>query len=397
MERTEQMTQAAAPREDTGRACVDWAAIAAGALIATGAVTVLGTFGAALGLGSVSLDPDEGMGFFAVVLVGLWAVLTLAGSNYLGGYIAGRMRRRAEPGTSGDEVEARDGVNGLAVWGVSTVVGALMLGSAVSGVVGAAGSAAGTAATAAGNVAGGVAGAAGSAVGGLAQGAGTAVGGLAQGAGSQVQGAGATAGGAMASEGTLEDMLPQGMANPMDYITDGLFRDATQPQGVPGETYSNDEIRREIGTILSRVIRTGEVDQNDLDYLKRVVAARTRLSQSEVETRVNTAVERAQALRAEAEQRLEQAQARAEELRAQAEQELANAQAEAERLAEEAKQKAIEVAEAARRGTVLTGFALAASALVAAAAAFIGAVNGGRDRDAGRMAGALTHRPLRRR
>ena len=69
----------------------------------------------------------------------------------------------------------------------------------------------------------------------------------------------------------------------------------------------------------------------------------------------------------------------------------------AARLAEEAKQKAIEVGEAARRGTVLTGFALAASALVAAAAAFIGAVNGGRDRDAGRMAGGLTHRPLRRR
>ena len=48
-----------------------------------------------------------------------------------------------------------------------------------------------------------------------------------------------------------------------------------------------------------------------------------------------------------------------------------------------------------RRAGVLSAFALAASALIAAAAAFIGAQKGGRARDEGRIWGGLTHRPLR--
>ena len=78
---------------------VDWAAIFAGAVIAVAIAVLLGGFGAALGLSTISAEPGEGSGLLGLIVTGLWVTLTLIASYMTGGYVAGRMRRRTGTGT----------------------------------------------------------------------------------------------------------------------------------------------------------------------------------------------------------------------------------------------------------------------------------------------------------
>ncbi|WP_052172016.1 hypothetical protein [Paracoccus sanguinis] len=349
MERSEaRIRDSAAPAQQTDRGYVDWGSILAGAVVAAGLSAVFTAFGAGVGLGSISAREGQGLGFGSVILTGLFMVITIVASYMAGGYVAGRMRRRVD-GANAEESATRDGMHGLVVWGLGMLLSAMVLGNVVSGTVKAAGSAAGTAVEAAGSVAGG-----------LAQGAGQLVGGVAQGAGQAAQGAADAA-----QNGGID--LP----NPLDGITDRLLRSEAQ---APAE-FSNEAIRSEVATIFADVIRTGEINPEDRAYLERAVAARTQLSQQEVSARIDQGVARAQELRAEAQKLRDDAAARVEELRVQA----------------------VETAEDARRAGVLSAFALAASALVAAVAAFIGGQKGGLHRDEGRVWAGFTHKPLRRR
>lgn len=379
MDRDEQrIRSAAAPAAASDRSYVDWGAILAGTVVAVALSAVFTAFGAAVGLGSISARPGEWLGFGSVILTGLFVVVTMVLAYMAGGYIAGRMRRRVD-GSSPEESAARDGIHGLAVWGVGTIAGSIMLASAVSGTLNAAGSAASTAVEAAGSAVGGVAQGVGAVAGGAVQGAGQLVGGAAQALGGAAAGAGAaSAAGGQGGEGG-GDLLP-GLPNPVDYVTDNLLRsEAAAP-----DQFSNENIRREVGNIMANVIRTGDLAQADRTYLERAVAARTTLPPAEVSARIDQSVTQVQQLRKEAQDAVDQAQAEAQRLRD-----------EAAAQAEELKQQAIEAAEAVRRAGVLSAFALAASALIAAAAAFIGAQKGGRARDEGRIWGGLTHRPLR--
>ena len=352
MERQERdVRAAAAPATTSDRGYVDWGSILAGAVIAAGVSAVLTGFGAALGLGSISAREGEGLGFGSVILTGLYLVLSMVAAYWVGGYIAGRMRRRTDSATP-EESATRDGVHGLAVWGIGTIVSAMMLSTAVTGTVKAAGDVAGTAVQAAG-----------SAAGGLAQGAGNLIGGAMSGVGQAVQGA---AQGAEVAQSNGID-LP----NPLDAIGDRLLRSEAQAP----DQFSNENLRREIGSILADVVRTGELSDQDRAYLRGAIATRTQLQPAEVDARIDQAVNGAQELRAQAEQVRQQA----------------------ERALEEAKQTAVDAAETARQAAVLSAFAIAAAALVAAVAAFIGGQKGGLHRDEGRVWGGLTHRPLRRR
>lgn len=353
------------------RSYVDWAAVFAGAVVAAGLALLLTTFAAALGLGSISVGEDGGISFGWLIVTALFVVISMVAANWLGGYIAGRMRRPIGSGGR-DEVTVRDGMNGLAVWGIGMIVSAILATSVVTGGLKAAGSAAQSAVEATGAAVGGAAQGAGQLAGGVISGAGQAVGGLAQGAG-------------QAAGPALDDMLPQGLqSNPMDYITDRLLRADGQS---PAVTLQQDaeanmtDSQRQISGILVNLVRTGEISDPDRDYLRQQVAARTGLSQQEVDQRVNDAVEKAKAIRAEAEQKVEEAKAKVEELKAQAQQQL-----------DEAKTKAAEAAEQARHTAILSAFLLAASALLGAAAAYIAAVHGGRDRDDGRVWGGLAYR-----
>lgn len=370
------------------RSIMDWPAILSGAAIAAGAMVVFTGFTAAIGLGSVSAEPGEGLGTFASILVGLFAFISTLASYALGGYVAGRMRTPVS-GIAADETRARDGVHGLTVWAIGTLISAVMtlglisggvraVGSAASTVVEAGGSAVGGALQGAGQLAGGVVGGVGQVAGGVISGAGQAAGGV-------LQGAGEAAGGE-----TLDDLLPEAMQqNPLDYIANRLLR----PQETAPGARSDEAIRNEIAGIIGTVLRTGELSQEDRDYLVRAVAARTQLSQPEVETRVDQAVTEVQNLRAEAEQRLADVQAQAQEAVDAAQAEAQRLQQEAEQRLEEARQAAIDAAEAARSAAVWSAFLLAASTLIAGAAAFLAAIRGGRDRDDGRIWAGL-HRGI---
>lgn len=348
------------------RGYVDLGAVIAGTVVAVGASIVFSAFGAAIGLGSVSFDEDGGISIFGLILTALFAVIFMVLVYMLGGYISGRLRRRIDDATP-DEIKVRDGLHGLVVWGLGTILSALVLTSAVTGTVKAVGSVAGTTLEAAGSAVGGVAQGAGQLAGGVVSGAGQLVGGVAQGAGQAVA-------------PSIEQSMPNGLsANPIDYISDSLLRPA---ENVPGPmTGQPGNAKEEVGQILMNLIRTGEISDEDKAYLRQVVAAQTGLSSSEVDARVDQAQQRAQTIRDAAQEKVDEAKAQIEQMKA-----------DAQKAAEQARAKAEKAAEEARVAGILTAFLLAAAALVAAAASYIGAMRGGEHRDDGRVSGGLTHR-----
>ncbi|MFH5773341.1 hypothetical protein ACHFJ0_03755 [Paracoccus sp. NGMCC 1.201697] len=359
------------PEGGSNRSHVDWSAVFAGGVVASGVAVVLTTFAAALGLGSISVGEDGGVSLWWLVVTALFVIISMVAANALGGYIAGRMRRPLGSAAS-DEVAIRDGINGLAVWGLGMIVTAALATTAVTGGLRAAGSAAKTAVEATGAVVGGAVQGAGELAGGVVSGTGQAVGGLAQGAG-------------QALAPTLEEVLPQGLqSNPLDYITDTLLRPQGQrPLGGSPQDGGTDpaQSQRRIVGVLGNIVRSGEISDEDRGYLRQEVAALTGATEPEVDARVNDAIEKAQALRAEAQQRIEDAKTQAEQLKAEAQKRL-----------DEAKQQAADAAEQVRITGILTAFLLAASSLIAAAAAYIGAVHGGRDRDNGHIWRGLSYR-----
>lgn len=105
---------------------LDWSAAVAGALVAAALSFVLLSFGTALGLAVASpsstwRDTSSALAFLA----GLWLLLTSLASFGLGGYLAGRLRTRWNV-SAADEVEFRDGIHGLLVWGIAILIGALL-------------------------------------------------------------------------------------------------------------------------------------------------------------------------------------------------------------------------------------------------------------------------------
>ena len=320
----------AAPVGTVDSSYVDWSAIFAGTVVAVAIGLLLATFGTALGLSSITLDGTDQSSTLELVLTALWLVLTLIAAYLAGGYIAGRMRRRVETAT-GEEVTTRDGVNGLVVWGLGTILSVILVSNVVS-----------FATTTAGNVAAG----AGQAAGVVAQAAGTAVGGVASGV--------ADVAGAAVPDAAVND--------PTEYLSNQLLR----PAQVDATAEDPADVAEQAASIVANVYRTGEVSDEDRAYLASAVAARTELTQPEAAARVDEVVANAQAARQEAADAI------------------AAARVEAEQLAVEAQEAAVEAARVARNAGILTAFALAAAALIAGVAAFAGAVHGGRDRDAGR-------------
>jgi hypothetical protein len=82
----------------------------------------------------------------------MWILWVQLMASFAGGYLTGRMRRRAGD-ASEYESDIRDGSNGLVTWALATLVAATLAWSGVSGVATAVGQAAGVAANAAGQAA----------------------------------------------------------------------------------------------------------------------------------------------------------------------------------------------------------------------------------------------------
>lgn len=130
---------------------LEWGPVFGGAFVAMALSLMLTQFGAGIGLsGNENATLDGGGISWNVLIAGLWVILVALISASAGGYIAGRMRHRTFEGTE-HEAEFRDGVHGLVVWAVSSVVAMLAVSvmTALASVGVAAGESAGAAETAA--------------------------------------------------------------------------------------------------------------------------------------------------------------------------------------------------------------------------------------------------------
>jgi len=125
------MSFSEAPEGPTGRSFgVTWSAAIAGAVVAAALAFVLDSFGVAIGLGLSSASPTWRDTSFALVLLsGFYLLLTALAAYALGGYFAGRMRRPYGPA---ENPEYDDGMHGLLVWGLATLLSGLVAVATVS-------------------------------------------------------------------------------------------------------------------------------------------------------------------------------------------------------------------------------------------------------------------------
>src|SRR5262245_62971171 len=98
--------------------------IIAGAIAAAALSLVLHSFALAIGLSVSSTAPTwRDTSFALVALSGLYIILAALASYGLGGYLAGLMRARL---SSREDVDLRDGMRGLLVWGLATLLTAVI-------------------------------------------------------------------------------------------------------------------------------------------------------------------------------------------------------------------------------------------------------------------------------
>ena len=114
---------------------IEWGPVILGTLGASAISFVLLTFGAALGLSTVSPYPYAGLSPKAIaVLSATYAALVTAASFGAGGYLAGRLRT-AWPGADTPESHFRDGAHGFGVWALAVVIGAVLAASGAAGAI----------------------------------------------------------------------------------------------------------------------------------------------------------------------------------------------------------------------------------------------------------------------
>src|SRR3979411_1768546 len=142
-------TVVVAPTAESGGsslAGVSWPSIVAGAVAACALTLVLLAFGTGLGLTVVSPWTGSGVsGTTFKIGTGLYLVVIAMMASSIGGYLAGRLRTRWI-GVHGDEVYFRDTAHGFIAWAFASVLGAVLLASPASSLIGGAASGEGRAA-----------------------------------------------------------------------------------------------------------------------------------------------------------------------------------------------------------------------------------------------------------
>jgi hypothetical protein len=226
---------------------VSWAAVIAGAFVASAFSLALMALGAGIGLVSVSpwSSNNPSVTTFGVLAVAWFIAVQLFASG-AGGYLAGRLRTSwARVHT--DEVYFRDTAHGLLVWAVGAVIAATLLAWAASSAASGAARLAGAAAEAAGAATGQAAGQAAAAIG-----------------------------------------------DPTTYFADMLLRSDHPPQGDQGASTA------EAGRILARAMYNGDLPAPDKTYLAQLVASRTGISEPDAEKRVADIFDQAKSAKAQA-------------------------------------------------------------------------------------------------
>jgi hypothetical protein len=331
--------------EATRHSYVDWPAIIAGIVVAVGISLVLLTFGSAIGLSFTNFRAPEGVNpIWIAMAAASWLLWVQISSFMAGGYLTGRLRRRANDATE-HEVDMRDGAHGLLVWGGSLVLGAVIAASGLGAAANAVGSAAATLTNAASNVAGGAAGAIADQLDPNAYFVDTLFRPAPMGESAATAPA-AEAPAAPAAPAALT-ATPAAPATGASSTTSTTTAQTTAPAApaasepaVAAAAADTEAARAETGRIFLNAA-TGELPEADRAYLVQLVSANTGLPPDQAEARVTEVIA----------------------------------------AMDEAKAAAADAAETARKTTILAAFLTAASLLVSAAGAFWAAQMGGNHRD----------------
>lgn len=253
----------------TDVSCTSWGAIFAGAAGAAALSLILLILGVGLGLSSVSPWAQAGISAatFGVSTI-VWITFTQLAASGIGGYLAGRLRKKWA-GVHTDEVYFRDTAHGFLAWSIATLATAALLAGTIGSILG----------------------------GGVQAGAS-----VAGGAASTAAVAAAGVGGAAASAND------QGSA----YAVDSLFRrdlSAAPVAASPGAAAVSPVAPDMSGTPNSPAASTAEVGRifanglradaalppEDVKYVGQLVAQRTGLSQPDAEKRVADTYNKVQA------------------------------------------------------------------------------------------------------
>jgi hypothetical protein len=208
---------------------VSWAAVIGGAFVAAALSLILLALGTGLGFSSVSPWSNVGVSASTIGTAAIvWLILMQIISSSMGGYLAGRLRTKWTH-IHTDEVYFRDTAHGFLAWAVALVITAAFLASAATLMVG------------------------------------------------------DTVSSPTRAAVTATSAQPAGREiDPNAYFVDMLFR-SNSAKADPNDV----SVRGEVGRIFANALRQKEIPPPDKSYLTQLVAARTGLTQSDVDKRVS--------------------------------------------------------------------------------------------------------------
>jgi hypothetical protein len=212
---------------------VSWGAVLAGAAASCALTLLLLSFGIGMGFSVVSPWGQSGATTTSFEIgTGLYFIVMAMISSAVGGYLAGRLRNKWV-GIQVEEVGFRDAAHGFLAWAVASVLGAMLLASPASSLIGA------------------------------------------------------------ATSGATQAAVSSNQSSPVEGYIDELLRSdnpSAQTQANPSDT------RTELARLFTASFREhSDLSSSDQQYVAKVVAARTGLSQPDAQKRLTDVVNQAKA------------------------------------------------------------------------------------------------------
>ncbi|MBD0413089.1 hypothetical protein [Oryzicola mucosus] len=236
---------------ESSKSAVSWGPIIAGAFAASTITFILMLLGSGLGLTMVSPWSNEGASVTTfAVSTAIWLIIVQWLASGAGGYLTGRLRTKWV-GIHTDETFFRDTAHGFMSWAVATLVTVMVLGSALTSVIG-----------------------------------------------TGIQTASTVASGAVM--GATAGTDTESTSGATSYFVDSLFRPNDPARlaapGAEGDAAAAAQASR----ILASSAAAGEMTPEDKTYLAQLVAARTGLSEADATARIDAVIAQAEAAKTQA-------------------------------------------------------------------------------------------------
>lgn len=257
------LSQLDAEKSGSAASGVSWGAILAGAFAAAALSSILMILGVGLGFSSMSPWSDSGLSAETISYSTIgWITFTQIAASAMGGYMAGRLRMKWTS-VHTDEVVFRDTAHGFLSWAVASLAAAMLVGSAIGGMLSSGAKIAGS-------------------------------------AGAVLASTGAAGGAMIASDGGSDVM--KGVSG---YVIDSMFRPLSANAGNNGAAQSEAPTasgpgaaamesgsvtpaqRVEVTRIFANAMRTGALPEADKAYVAQLLARRTGMSRVEAERRID--------------------------------------------------------------------------------------------------------------